>query len=94
MMADDIGEVIVEFVRNGAFLKCSAIHAATGTEAFAVGPVKERAHLERIAVAKLRRALSSQPSPEGRRGNPRTKARSSFVLARGMRMFVAYRFAP
>lgn len=56
-MADGIGEVIVEFVRNGAYLKCSAVHAATGTEVSAVGPVNERAALERIALAKLRRAL-------------------------------------
>ncbi len=58
MGTGDLGEIIVEFVRNGAYLKCSAIHAATGTEASAVGPVKERAHLERIAIGKLRRALA------------------------------------
>jgi hypothetical protein len=45
-------------VRNGAYLKCSAIHVATGTEASAVGPVNERGHLERIAIGKLRRALA------------------------------------
>ena len=45
-------------MRNGAYLKCSAIHAATGTEVSAVGPVNERAHLERIAIGKLRRALA------------------------------------
>ncbi|WP_374274136.1 hypothetical protein [Brevundimonas sp.] len=57
MSGDDLGEVIVEFVRNGAYLKCSAIHVATGVEVSAVGPVAERHGLERIAVAKLRRAL-------------------------------------
>lgn len=57
MSGDDLGEVIVEFVRNGAYLKCSAIHVATGVEVSAVGPVAERHRLERIAVAKLRRAL-------------------------------------
>lgn len=57
MGTGELGEVIVEFVRNGAYLKCSAIHVATGTEASAVGPVNERTHLERIAVGKLRRAL-------------------------------------
>ena len=44
-------------MRNGAYLKCAAIHVATGTEASAVGPVNERAHLERIAIGKLKRAL-------------------------------------
>lgn len=54
---DAMGEVIIEFVRNGAYLKCSAIHSATGTEVSAIGPVNEKARLERIAVGKLRRAL-------------------------------------
>jgi len=57
---DDIGEVIVELVRNGPYLKCSAIHVATGLEASAVGPVAEPKGLERIAIAKLRRALASR----------------------------------
>ena len=54
----ELGEVIVEFVRNGAYLKCSAIHVATGKEVSALGPVNERAGLERIALAKLKRALT------------------------------------
>ncbi|WP_122465338.1 DUF6898 family protein [Brevundimonas lutea] len=57
MSGDDLGEVIVEFVRNGAYLKCSAVHVATGVEVSAVGPVAEWHGLERIAVAKLKRAL-------------------------------------
>jgi hypothetical protein len=56
----DIGEVIVELTRNGAYLKCSAVHVATGVEASAIGPVMERTGLERIAIAKLRRALASR----------------------------------
>lgn len=56
----DIGEVIVEFVRNGPYLKCSAIHVATGLEASAVGPAAEPRGLERIAVAKLKRVLLSR----------------------------------
>lgn len=54
----DLGEVIVEFVRNGAFLKCSAVHAATGVEAAAVGPANEPKAVERLAVAKLKRMLA------------------------------------
>ena len=54
------GEVIVELTRNGAFLKCSAIHVATGVEASAIGPVNEPKGLERIAIAKLKRALASR----------------------------------
>ena len=54
----DVGEVIVELTRNGAYLKCSAVHVATGVEASAIGPATEPAGLERIAIAKLRRALA------------------------------------
>ncbi len=56
----DLGDVIIEFVRNGAYLKCSAIHAATGVEVSAIGPVDQRASLERIAIAKLKRALAAR----------------------------------
>ena len=58
--ADDLGEVILELTRNGAYLKCSAIHVATGIEASALGPAAEPEGLKRIAVAKLRRALASR----------------------------------
>jgi hypothetical protein len=57
---DDIGEVIVELTRNGAYLKCSVIHVASGVEASAIGPLTERTGLERIAFAKLKRALASR----------------------------------
>lgn len=63
MTPDDLGEVIVEFVRRGAWLKCSAVHAATGIEASAVGPADQGAQLERIALAKLRRLLAA-PRPQ------------------------------
>lgn len=62
-MADDdeaTGQVILELVRNGAWLKCSAVHVASGVEVSAVGPVTERHGLERIALAKLKRALAAR----------------------------------
>ena len=46
--------------RNGPYLKCSAIHVATGLEVSALGPVAEPTGLERIALAKLKRALLSR----------------------------------
>lgn len=55
---DDLGEVIVEFVRNGSYVKCSAIHVATGREVSALGPANEPRAVERVAIAKLRRALT------------------------------------
>jgi len=55
------GEVIVEFVRAGAFLRCAAFHVDTGVEASAIGPVNAgEAALERIALGKLKRALAAR----------------------------------
>ena len=59
MSEDDLGEVIVESTRNGTYLKVTAIHVATGTEATAVGPAMEPRAVERLAVAKLRRLLTT-----------------------------------
>lgn len=59
-MTDDIGEVIVERIRNGTYLKVTAIHVATGTEAAAVGPALEPKAVERLAIAKLKRVLTAQ----------------------------------
>lgn len=61
LMRDEAaGEVIVEFVRHGAFLKCSAVHVASGIEVSATGPAHEPRELERIAIAKLKRALAAR----------------------------------
>ena len=55
------GEVIVEFVADGGFLRCAAVDVDTGTEASATGPVSAgRAALERIALGKLKRALAAR----------------------------------
>ncbi len=55
------GEVIVEFVQAGGFLRCTAIHVDTVIEATATGPVSAgRAALERIAIGKLKRALAER----------------------------------
>ena len=59
-MSDDIGEVIVEAIRNGTYLKVTAIHVATGREATAVGPAHEPRAVERLAIAKLKRLLAAQ----------------------------------
>jgi hypothetical protein len=52
-------EIIVEFVRNGPYVKCSAIHVATGREVSAMGPVNEPKAVERVAIAKLKRVLQA-----------------------------------
>lgn len=56
----DLGEVLVEFVRNGPYVKCSAVHAATGIEVSAMGPAAEPRAVERVAIAKLKRALAAR----------------------------------
>lgn len=56
----DLGEVIVEAIRSGAFLKVTAVHVATGVEATAVGPALEPKAVERLAVAKLKRVLAAR----------------------------------
>ena len=61
MMRDpELGEVIVEFVRNGSYMKCSAVHAASGVEVSAIGPAAEPRAVERVAIAKLKRALAAR----------------------------------
>ena len=54
-----LGEVIVESFRQGTYVKCTAVHVATGREAVAIGPVHEPKAVERLAVAKLRRILTA-----------------------------------
>ena len=55
------GEVIVEFVQAGGFLRCAAVDVDTGVEASAMGPVGAgKAALERIALGKLKRALAAR----------------------------------
>lgn len=56
----ELGEIILEFVRNGAYVKCSAVHAATGVEVSAIGPAAEPRAVERVALAKLKRALAAR----------------------------------
>ena len=56
----ELGEVLFELTRNGPYLKCSAIHVATGREVSALGPANQPEALKRVAIAKLKRALLSR----------------------------------
>ena len=60
MKADDLGEVILETTRNGPYLKCCAVHVATGVEAVALGPAHEPKAVERLAIAKLKKMLEAR----------------------------------
>ena len=49
------GEILVEFVVQGSFVKVTAIDPASGTEAVTIGPANApRAALSDAAVRKLR----------------------------------------
>lgn len=56
----DSGEVIIEMRPVGAVVRVAAVDVATGTEVIVFGPASapQRA-LEELAVAKLRRRLST-----------------------------------
>jgi len=53
------GRIIVEFVRNGQWLKCSAVDEVSGIEASAAGPASDPSGVQRLAVAKLKRLLAA-----------------------------------
>jgi hypothetical protein len=54
-------EFLIEFVRQGAYMRVAAVDSATGTEAVIVGPANAaRADLEALAVRKLERLLAQQ----------------------------------
>ena len=66
------GEVIFEFVRCGAVLKVSAVHAMTGVEvSIVVPPATSQADAQRLALQKLQRKLRpagrlhTAPPPSG-----------------------------
>ena len=60
MTMSELGDVIIESTRNGTYLKVTAVHVATGTEASAVGPAMEPRAVERLAVAKLKRLVEAK----------------------------------
>ncbi len=57
---DGQGEVLFEFVRVGVQMRVSAIDSRTGTEVVIVAPANApRSQIEQVALAKLRRKLST-----------------------------------
>ncbi len=58
------GEIYFEFVTQGAYVKVTAIDAATGVEASIVGAAGAgQATLERNALAKLRYVMAKRKAP-------------------------------
>lgn len=57
----DLGEVFFEFINIGMSTRVTAIHGGTGVEVVVIGPVTaQRSDLQRLALNKLRRRLSTQ----------------------------------
>jgi hypothetical protein len=65
------GSVLFEFVQIGQQMRVAAIDETTGTEVVVIAPLNAaRGHMERLALAKLRRKLAdsaaSPSSPPGK----------------------------
>ncbi|ESQ91802.1 hypothetical protein ABAC460_05540 [Asticcacaulis sp. AC460] len=58
-----MSEIYLELLRNGNFLKCTAIDAATGEEAMAIGPLNDPEGVKRLAVQKLKNKLAARKPP-------------------------------
>ena len=57
-----LGEVYFEFRPVGNYMRVNAIHAATGRETFALGPLNaSRSDLQRLALRKLKNIVGSKP---------------------------------
>ncbi len=52
--------MIVELTRVGAWVRCSAVDTATGLEVSATGPANDPYSVQKLAVAKLKRALEQR----------------------------------
>lgn len=62
-----MSEIYLELQRNGSYLKCTAVDAATGEEAVAMGPLNDPEGVKRLAVLKLKNKLAGKkPGKPGR----------------------------
>ena len=59
-----MSEVYIEMQRKGAYLKVTAIDAATGEEATAMGPVNDPEGVKRLAILKLKNKLGISGTPK------------------------------
>ena len=61
-----MSEIYLELQRNGAYLKCTAVDAASGEEAMALGPLNDPEGVKRLAVLKLQNRLRDLAQARGR----------------------------
>lgn len=58
-----MSEVLLEFHRNGAYLKVTAVDPVTGIEVSAMGPVSDPSAVKRLAIQKLQNRLTAMKAP-------------------------------
>ncbi len=62
-----MADIYLELLRNGNYLKCTAIDSVTGEEAIAIGPLNDPEGVKRLAVQKLKNK-QQQDKKSGRPG--------------------------
>jgi hypothetical protein len=63
--ATSTGQVFFEFTQVGSQMRVAAIDAATSIEVVLIAPLTaSRAQMQSLALAKLRRRLATEPTPE------------------------------
>lgn len=59
-----MAEVLLEYQRNGAYLKVIAMDPHTLEEAFAIGPAKDPISVKNLAILKLKNKLEGHRPPQ------------------------------
>jgi len=61
-----MSDILLEYHRNGAYLKVVAVDADTGEEVSAMGPASDPVSVKNLAIQKLKNRLTaSRPSRPG-----------------------------
>lgn len=58
-----MAEVLIEYQRNGAYLKVTAMDPDTLEEAFAIGPASDPISVKNLAILKLKNKLEARRPP-------------------------------
>ncbi|MFT4090877.1 MAG: hypothetical protein QM645_09100 [Asticcacaulis sp.] len=58
-----MGDILLEYRRNGAYLKVIAVDSETGEEVSAMGPASDPVSVKNLAVQKLKNKLQTLKPP-------------------------------